>query len=640
MRSGWRWCVLVLACLASSGCGDEVPVPPGAPAEQILDIQLTLVDETIVLGGSLLCKVEGAGAIVPAAARVVLNGAIDGRPVEASIGADFVETSQGLDVSVGWDKLVNILAISGEAEFQGSLRVELDDLGGGLKGIDELPTAIIFFRESLRPGLDLPSQLEIFADDQLRFPAEGLLRPGEGTTDLLVDGTFSPTDGSAATLVSAVLPVAVGASRQDAVVHWSVVVFGIKPGSFSGTLRPVNNHELGGRLEGDTLNATIALLPSEIDGFDPPAASRGQIMRALGRGFISADANLGQSMFFTLDGSFRTRGGTVIDFSGPKAIQVAPEAVPSHTEAQLVLRSTVEDRGGVLTLVGLTAAPGSFQGTITPVLVQGNNTVFGRPFQGTLEVAPTLQRVFVRFLPNFSEALDSFGMRNVEPEIRARIFAVLERDYAGVNIEFSDIRPDDFVEYTIIEVGGPDPNGAGLFGLDNSAGKDTGNIRLNDIVGSQNAESGDLGFYVFGGVFIESFRTFSPSLDPGSTIASGNFDQIFRPFMPALGGIPIDAAEWPDGPRVADIELAIFSMGNLIGGTITHEIGHSLGMSFFQEDLFTDSMRFHNDFDEEGSIMDAGQNRPFEERVEFGDAPKPHFNERNSAYLQMILPLP
>ena len=107
------------------------------------------------------------------------------------------------------------------------------------------------------------------------------------------------------------------------------------------------------------------------------------------------------------------------------------------------------------------------------------------------------------------------------------------------------------------------------------------------------------------------------------------------------GALPMEAAaELIETGRQEQIDHAVHVMGSLIGNTITHEIGHSLGMSFFQEDLFTNTMRFHNDFDEEGAIMDGGQNRPFEERAEIDGAATPYFNPRNAMYLQTILPLP
>ncbi len=631
------------ALLAVSWCVGAACAQPDKPApvqEQTLDVELEVVDATVIFGGQMLFEVRGAEAIVPAETRVFFSGRVGAQDVEASFSAPFEETPDGLSLSITWDRLETILGITGEVDFVGNLRLEVADLGGGLTGVDELTGVTIAFRQTLSPSIEFPPFVEIFANSLSTYPADGILRQGEGSTELVFDLTFVPDDGGAQELIQATIPVSVGESRQQAQVNWSVAAMGIRPGVFDGTVQQRNNHAQGPVVDGPLVGLTVTLLPTEIDGFDPPAASRGQIMRALGRGFIPSDAQLGQSMFFVLDGMFETLGGTTLDFSGPEAVQVAPESITSHNEAQIVLRSQLEDRNGRQTLTGLTAAPGTFQGTITPVLVNGVTTVSGRPFRGSLSIAPTHQAVYIRFLPGFSEALDTFGLRNVEPEIRARILEVVRRDYAGFNISFDDIRPPDFVEYSIIEVGGEDPNGAGLFGLDNSAGKDTGNVRLNDIIGSENAESGELGFYVFGGVFIESFRTFSPTLDGDSPVASSRFDDIFSPFTPSLGGTVVDASEWPSGPRAEKIEQAIRAFGSVIGNTITHEIGHSLGMSFYQMDLFAETNQFHNNFDEPGAIMDAGQNRTFEERAEIDGAPTPYFNDRNTEYLQRYLPMP
>jgi hypothetical protein len=51
-------------------------------------------------------------------------------------------------------------------------------------------------------------------------------------------------------------------------------------------------------------------------------------------------------------------------------------------------------------------------------------------------------------------------------------------------------------------------------------------------------------------------------------------------------------------------------LGNLIGGTLSHEIGHSLGLA----NPFMEG--FHNAGDAPNRIMDSGGNRPFVERAE------------------------
>jgi hypothetical protein len=329
-----------------------------------------------------------------------------------------------------------------------------------------------------------------------------------------------------------------------------------------------------------------------------------------------------------------------LELQGDDALRLAPDAVPDHTEARLVLRSEKREEEALPQLVGLTARPGRFSGTVTPVLLNTREVVRGEAWRGDFEIAPTKQVVFLKFLPGFSEALEEYGLRNVEPELRARIFEVLRRDYDGVNIQFTDERPEDFAEYSVIELGGTDPNNAGLFGLDNTAGKDTGNVRLDDVVGGQNAESGELGFYVYGGVFVRSFRVFSPSLSQDTTLASARFDELYGPFMRELGGRPVGADEWPDGGRAPMISEAIRTMGNLIGNTVSHEVGHSLGLAFFPEDLQAPSTRYHSEGDEPNSLMDGGPARPFEERVEVDGQGPQVFQSADLGYLMQILPLP
>jgi hypothetical protein len=635
-----RLTLTLLLCLAAlSACGAEGQRPNNPPQLMTIAIQASLVDEVILTGGALQIELRRVGALIPAQARVLFKGQLGGSALDATLSAELIEQDGSLLLEIPWERLSAALGAAPGLTFDGTLQVQVDDLGGALTGEAALEGARLAFLDTLDPALEPPASAEVFLNQRVLLPARGVLRNGEGRTEVLAAGTFTP-EGGAAVEVSLTLPVEIGADRAEGALLWSAAALGIRPGVFVGALTPQNTHAGGAVTQGEPREVEVRVLRTEIDGFDPPAASRGQITRVIGRGLIPADANAGQSMFFLLDGTFRDRNGEVLDLSGERAIQIAPEGVPDHTEARVVLRSQLEARDGLRALTGLTAVPGDFQGTVTPVLVDGVDTVRGRSFQGSLTIAPTRQEVFVKFLPSFGEALERYGLRNVEPELRDRVLAVLRRDYADFNLGFSDERPADFVEYSIIEVGGPDPNGAGLFGLDNSAGKDTGNLRLDDIVGGQNAESGEQGFYVFGGVFIDSFVIFSPSLSNGAAVASSRFDDIFSATMPALGGAPVDASEWPNGPRAAQIQEALTVMGNLIGGTLTHEIGHSLGLAWFESDDFGDSTQFHNTFDEPGSIMDSGQFRPFEERAEIDGADPPRFNARNRDYLRRVLPLP
>lgn len=632
--------VLALGLCALSSCGDDENTSAQPRANLVVQTEATLEDETIVAGGSLFFEVSGAGSIIPVEARIQMDGQHNGAPLKTTLPASFEVLNQGETVrlEVSWDNLSASLGGSAESDFAGSFTVELDDLGGGLKAVSAPILAMLSIRPGLQPSMSVPDSLEIFPNSTSRLPSEGILRPTEGETVALLQGMFTPDAGEPFSLDTE-LTVLPGESRKEAQIQWPPTLFGIRPGAFEGKIRLRNYHKASEERESDAYPLYLSLKSSEIDGFDPPGGSRGQSIKIIGRGFIPSDLANQQSMYFLFDGMFQTRSGTVVDFSGPKAIQLAPEAIEGGTDAVIVLRSQLTNQGGRLKLSGFTATPGDFQGTLTPVLVDRLDTFEGQPFEGTLTIEPTHQYVHVKFVPSFSASLNRFGLRNVEAEIRTRIFEVLQRDYKGLHMTFTDAPPENFVEYSTIEVAGPDPNGAGLFGLDNSAGKDTGNLRLNDILGGQNAESDDLGFYSFGGVFIDSFTTFSPTLS-NSNIASSRFDDIFSPFMEELGGTPVKVSEWPEGPRAQNIEEAIRVMGNLIGSTLTHEIGHSLGLAFFQNDLFMESTTFHNTFDRPGAIMDGGAHRPFEERAEIDGAPQPFFTDQNREYLEMILPLP
>ena len=81
-------------------------------------------------------------------------------------------------------------------------------------------------------------------------------------------------------------------------------------------------------------------------------------------------------------------------------------------------------------------------------------------------------------------------------------------------------------------------------------------------------------------------------------------------------------------------------VGSVVGNTISHEIGHSLGLSFYPEDRIRPGEAFHNTIPCDNCLMDAGGDRPFEERAELLGAGPAHFNERNFRYLQEILRVP
>jgi hypothetical protein len=261
------------------------------------------------------------------------------------------------------------------------------------------------------------------------------------------------------------------------------------------------------------------------------------------------------------------------------------------------------------------------------------------------------QVVYVRFLPSYVDSLRLYGLGAADADVRARVLAVAARDYAGVNVELRTEPPDDFQLYSQVDVAGPDPNDLGLFGYDNTPGKDVGNVRLFDKLGGVNATTQADGFPGFGGVFTEQFLGFSQHPGPSIAPIGGDatlFDRVFDPLRPD-GGRPASTAETQGGvpplasgsicpadprDRPAVIACGVFVLGNLIGTTLTHEVGHSLGLADPTGDLF------HDPGDQPNRLMDAGGARPFEERAELAGQGPGLFCDDELVYLRSVLPGP
>ncbi len=258
--------------------------------------------------------------------------------------------------------------------------------------------------------------------------------------------------------------------------------------------------------------------------------------------------------------------------------------------------------------------------------------------------------MWIRFLPAYTESLRHFGLRGADRLIRERVLAVAHRDYAGIDVDFRTEQPTDFALYTTVDIGGPDLNGLGLFGYDNTPGKDVGNLRLYDQVGGFYALTQQDGNAGYGGVFVESF--FSFSLHPNQLAmsnpgAAAEFDEVFDPFRPDVGGQPALAADLVGvtaptsgagcpaaaGDRRAQLACAVWVMGAMVGSTMTHEFGHSLGLA-----NGGGPDHVHNDGDRPNRLMDGGGARPFLERAEIKGQGPAVFCDGDYGYLRSILP--
>ena len=78
----------------------------------------------------------------------------------------------------------------------------------------------------------------------------------------------------------------------------------------------------------------------------------------------------------------------------------------------------------------------------------------------------------------------------------------------------------------------------------------------------------------------------------------------------------------------------MWTIGSIVGSTVSHELGHSLGLA---DPLGT---RFHNIGDMPNALMDQGGARGFEERAQLNDQGPSRYCVGAYDYLAEILPTP
>lgn len=610
-----------LLCLALVwGCASGQRQPTDATGT-LPAVTLSLVaPEKLVVGGKLVFS----GTNLDLVDQVRFEGTLSEKEVIVTVTPTSA-TSGELIVSMSQDVFD---ALGGSfAAFDGSV-----DLLH--KGEVVLSAGVIFtFVPNLAPVATSLSNGPIYLGDRVTLQGENLLLPAEGVVNLVFDGVFSVAD------TSSIIPISKRKARVDVSSRdqGSFVVktglFGVLPGSFQGAVFLENAPREGEVETSKSLSVEgLALKATRIDGISPDNVSRGQKLTVFGRGFVPTDAESQSTTLLLLTGTLLTANG-VVDYTGQQSLELVPQAIRDNTVMDYALRVKREFDGS---LTGLGATPGSFVGTIAPLVLSGNVSYLGAPVSVKLTINPTLQVVYLRFLPGFSTSLADFGMGAVVAQVKSRILEVARRDYSGINIRFQDEEPLDFIEFAAVEIGGVDPNGANLFGIDNTCHgencKDIGNFHLDDVIGGLNASSQQQGYYAYGGVFLHSFLQFSPTLATEPLpIVSTRFDDIFSFCVPSLGGTPVTEADLT-GARKDLVDEAVRVLGNLVGNTITHEVGHTLGLAAIEG-------RFHNEGDTPGYIMDAGIHRPFEERAEIDGAAAPVFSPVNRSYLELILPL-
>jgi hypothetical protein len=640
------WVGGITMLLATLGCVSDAE-PPSTGDERIVQLASVDFDQQLVIPSSVLeFRLRGTDRIVADDATVTFDGS-------HSAYGEFTESFSGelnrTEDDVG-DVVVRLpldhglwaaAGVGASATFEGDVEVSLSDaIGETVRGRIEGLT--LEFVPQLRPSIDSFDVGDVYPNQHIEVTGDGFLRASEGQTLAIIEQGHIDDGNDTRDLAGEQVALEWSGRRDRAQFPIDPAIFGVREASFWATIRIENQSEDGFVTEADSsLEINGDLQQSFIASLTPDAGSRGQRITIGGRGMVPNDDDAGFGMLLRYEGTFTPDDPELptMDLQGASApVRTPDEVVDEQTAIQSVWYTIEDDR----TLSGLGAEPGLFEGTITPDVFDQYGSQEGVAWSGQFRVLPTKQVVYLKYLPAFSKALEAYGLRNVERAIRDRILEVARRDYDGINVEFRESAPDDFIDYAVIELGGPDPSGRNAFGYDNTfndVAKDTGNYYLNDYLGGLNASSEQAFNNPYGGIFIESFSFFSPTLSSDNEYASPSFDLILGPFMPELGGEPVKGTEWPEGPRSAEIADAVHMVGSVIGNTVTHELGHSLGLTYFPADDVEPTNRFHNE-STGVYIMDPGAERPFEERAEINGQGPARFKDRNREYLERIHPLP
>jgi hypothetical protein len=601
-------------------------------------LAIASVNPAIVLPGSTMV-VEGRSFIDQpwGQSELRLEGSFAGHQVDVRVPVRFVDFEH-VEIEVSEEMLGQLGARDGDFEGTAAIAVQ-SSVDGELHTTPALEVALAF-RSELDPRLDqVQDGSIIFVNDQLAVRGADMLLGGdEGTTFAEVKGCFTLAGGSSCEDVGPVNVPVVPDSRFDRTsgsFAFVPEIAGIRAGSFEGQVRLRNVHGRGAALASQPLSAGYDMTEAEVTGFSPGEASLGQYIEVEGGGFVGGASD--EVTLLHLVGSYQDeRGGD------PIAIDtfLVPDFVAGRS-VRYVLNED-DDLGQALDLRG---GSGQLSGTVTPITTFRTDEVTGAARSIGVRIAPVKQIVYLDFTTQYVTSLQHFGLRAVEPAIRQRILEVAQRDYRTLNVEFRTERPTDFALYSEVEVGGPDPNGLGLIGYDNTPGKDVGNLRLHDRIGGVNATTQADGFPGYGGVFVDSMFLFSEhpgDFAPDSPGQDALFDTVFDPFRPDRGGEPIadgdpaasaldSAAGCPGSGRAEQIDCAVWVLGSLVGTTISHELGHSLGLAN------PGGSEVHILTDKPDRLMEAGGTRSFRERAELDGEGPGMFCDQEYIYLRDII---
>jgi hypothetical protein len=632
-RTPTRTALLALTLLAACETA-----PGRARDTALVDLALRELAPDRVLPGTVFVVHGDAFVDSPwGASELRLRGRVDGNVVDVRLPARYVDERR-LEVEVdatGFERFG-----TEEGRFEGGATVEVRSAVDGLTYVSRRVEIGFELHRSLKPRIDrIQDAGVVFPNEPLLFEGDALLLRGEGTSLARFEGCFARHGEGDCTPIEAVeVPIVPNEelSRSEGTFAFVPRIAGIAPGRFEGTVTVRNEHQTGIVHETGPIPCAYDLERPILHASPTVEASLGQYVVIHGAGFVG-DGEGDTLLLF--EGEFMPDAGVA---PTPVDVVLLPEFVDGRT-----IRYVVNEDDIIGQLFDVRYETGTFTGTLTPQIEYEGAQVAGTPSALEFRLAPVKQVVWLNFLPGYRESLRHYGLRAVDHRIRDRVFEVVRRDFATVNLEVRTEQPEDFALYSRVDIAGPDPNGLGLLGYDNTPGKDVENRRLYDRIGGVNAETQEDGFPGYGGVFIESL--FGYSDDPkGLTQAtrySPAFDETFDPFRPDRGGEPVAAADLTqDIPTLSSgqscpsssperrlrLACAIWTLGSLIGTTVSHEIGHSLGLA----DPY--GPFFHNTGHAPNRLM--APDRPFTERAEIEGYGPSRFCDEEYDYLRAILP--
>ncbi len=635
----WPGSLLVLLALAACAGGGEEIDPPQPPAA----VRILHVLPATVLPGTAL-QVTGRSFSAGVVYALKISGKKDGKPVNLTLR---LQRRSAELATAALDR--NLVLALGQGQLLGSGQVIASDDAGQTLGPSA--TVTLTFATRLTPSLSDVGDGLVYLNTEVPVVGKGLLLGGaEGHTEVEISGCFlpetaSPPCATAGTQVrGARAQVAPDGADQRALgtFPFAPQLVGVAPGKLEGELTLVNIHGDGTVLRAASRQPISFYLDrTRLSRLKIGAASLGQYLPMEGEGFVGGSKG---STSVSFKGTFQPAA------AGGKAEDLSFTLVPGFSSGTL-LKYVMEEGQGIGAQIDLRKERGTLDGTWTPTVYWGAQQVAGRGARLKLAIAGVRQVVWLRYHDEWLTSLQQFGLAAADDRIRQRLLAVLRRDYKGINMDFRTSEPKDFKLFAKFDLRGKDPNGLGLLGYDNTAGKDVGNRRLYDWIGGVNASTQQDGFPGYGGVFLESLFGFSlhPLAGVRSTVlADEAFDRLFDPFRPDRGaamtsGEALYAAALSSGgscpsasgARLDQAACAIWALANVVGSTASHELGHSLGLA--NPDV--PDHDFHNPGDRPNRLMDAGNARPFAERAQVQGKGPSLFCRDEFAYLQEILPL-